>query len=101
ARSGVRERETSAHTNNTNVLPGCAHAIRREPLRQIGIVPIGVEHERRKHHHSASSIEPLLLFARSWQADRIHQRNFPLKLDAASITLLQFCPRRLGPKTPG
>src|SRR5206468_312941 len=69
--------------------------------RRSGIVPIRVEHKWRTHHHSAAPIEPLLLLPRSWQAIRIHQRDLPLKLHAAVITLLQFRPRWLRPKTPG
>ena len=30
---------------------------------RLAIVPVSVEHERRTHHHSAASIEPLLLLA--------------------------------------
>jgi hypothetical protein len=95
------ERETNAIISEIKVLGSFGHAIRRKPLRQSGIVPIGVEHEWRTHHHSAAPIEPLLLLPRSGQTTRIHQRDLPLKLDAAVITLLQFRPCWLRPKTPG
>src|SRR5947208_15463795 len=101
AQRGIGQRETNAIISETKV-PGClGRAIRGEPFWQTGIVPIGIEHERRTHHHSAASIEPLLLLSRSGQTTRIHQRDLPLKLDAAIIKLLQFRPCWLGPETPG
>jgi len=101
AKRGMSQCQTNAIISETKVFGRLGHAIRREPFRQTGIVPIRVEHERRTHHHSAAPIEPLLLLTRSGQATRIHQRDLPLKFDAAVITLLQFGPRWLGPETPG
>src|SRR5205814_9949821 len=97
----IRERKPDAIIDNTKILRGFGHAIRRQPLRQVRIVPLRVKHERRTHHHSAAPIEPLLLLARSRQPTWIHQRDLPLKLDAAAITLLQFRPSSLRPETPG
>src|SRR5438067_11028695 len=101
AQRSARDGNTNAIVSNTKVLSRLGYAIRREPLRQICVVPFGIEHERRTHHHSAAPIEPLLLFARSRQPTWIHQRDLPLKLDAAAITLLQFRPSSLRPETPG
>src|SRR6266567_1742369 len=72
AQRGVRQRKANAIIDKTKVPGGFGHAIRCEPFRETGIVPIGVEHERRTHHHSAAPIEPLLLLARSWQTNGIH-----------------------------
>src|SRR5207248_8221040 len=67
AQRGARQREANAIIDQTKVLAGFGDAVRREPLRQTGIVPIGFKHKWRTHHHSAAPIEPLLLLARRWQ----------------------------------
>src|SRR5206468_7136689 len=86
----MRERKTNAIISKTEVLCGFRNAVRREPLRETGIVPVGVKHEWRTHHHTAAPVEPLFLLARSWQTTGIHQRNLPLKLDAAVVSLFNF-----------
>src|SRR5262249_11193531 len=60
---GMRRRERDRIVSKTEIFCRFGHAIWREPLWKAGIVPVGVEHERRTHHHSAASIEPLLLLA--------------------------------------
>src|SRR5205807_5295700 len=54
---GIGQRETNAIISEPKVLGRLGHAIRREPLRQTGIVPISVEHKWRTHHHSAARSE--------------------------------------------
>src|SRR6266481_5993803 len=60
---GARKRKPNAIISKTKVLRRFRHAIGREPLRKTRIVPVGIEYERRTHHHSAAPIKPLLLLA--------------------------------------
>src|SRR5689334_6157346 len=64
----IRKRKANAIIGKTKVFRSFGYAVRREPFRQTGIVPVGIKHEWRTHHHSAAPIEPLLLFARGGQA---------------------------------
>src|SRR5439155_444006 len=84
----MSQSKPNAIIRKTKVLGRFGHAIRRKPLRQARIVPVRIEHKWRTHHHSAAAIEPLLLLARSRQTTRIHQRDLPLKLGAAVVSLL-------------
>src|ERR1700757_1165210 len=59
---GLRKGNTNPIIGKTKAPPPSGHEIRREPFRQTGVVPVGIEHEWRTHDHSTASIEPLLLF---------------------------------------
>src|SRR5262249_21082393 len=96
----MRKREPDTIVSKTEILCRFGHAIWREPLWKAGIVPVGVEHERRTHHHSAASIVPLLLLACSTKTARVNQRDLTPKLNPPFKTSFQFRPRRLGPETP-
>ena len=101
AQRGTSKRETNAIVRQTKIFRCLGHTIRRQPFRQTRIIPIGIQHEWRPHHYSTAPVKPLLLLARSWQPGRIHERDLPLELDAAVVTLLQFRPCGLRPETPG
>ena len=101
AQAGVGQGEAHMVIPNPKIFRSFGHAIWGQIFGLARLKPLAAQHKWRAHDCPAAAVKPFFLLAGSRKTGLVEQCNLPPKLDFIVVTLFQFGPRGLCPKTPG
>ena len=94
------ERQPDAVISHAEIFGGFGHEIWRGIFCPAMLIPTGVQKEGGTDHCPAATVKPFALLTRDRKPTRIHQREFPDKLDVVCKPFFKLFPSGFSPITP-